>query len=310
LNIYETGGELLKKPWPDNPFWLNPYIPHNSTVILFGRAGIGKSAITWQMAQAIQDGSPIWGLPTQQTNVLYIELDTPESVMAQRFLTAEPQFTPNFTIVSDEISWDYRQFLSPAPHGEAAEIMYALQDLHKKYSYGVVFIDALRHVVPGDLSASGIARRIYDAFKLIFKSSALVFVHHERKSGQQMFGSGDPLQSAAGSMEFINAAQVALHFYRKGRDTWLDHLKSQATAEMEPMPISLSEDGIYVIHRDQQKNSIVSELLVKHKDLPARELDKIIAEALHVKERTGRTVRLGFLQKESNGKKIDTGETA
>jgi len=297
MNIYETGGELLKKPWPENPFWLTPYVPHASVVLLYGIAGIGKSAITWQMAQAIQDGLPLWGLPTQQTNVLYIELDTPEAVMAQRFLTAEPQFTPNFTIVSDDISWDYRQFLSPSPQSESAAIMYALQDLHKKYNYGVVFIDALRHVVTGDLSASGIARRVYDAFRSIFKESSLVFVHHERKSGQQVFGSGDPLQSAAGSMEFINAAQVALQFHRKGRDTWLEHLKSQATAQMEPMPISLSEDGIYVIHRDQAKNSIVTEILNKHPDMPARELDKIIAEALHVKERTARTVRLGFLQK-------------
>jgi hypothetical protein len=175
--------------------------------------------------------------------------------------------------------------------------MFKLQDLHRQYEFGVVFVDALREVVPGDLSASGIARRVYDAFKIIFPQASLVFIHHERKSSQQVFGSGDPLQSAAGSMEFINVAQVALRFHRKGRDTWLEHGKSQASAEFEPLPISLRDDGVHVFHREQERFAVAERILNENPNAGARELDKMIGEALRMSERTARIIRLAMQQK-------------
>ena len=280
-------------------------------MLFYGRAGIGKSAVTFQMAQAIQLGMPIWGMPTQQTDVLYIELDTPGNLVANRWKGAQPAFQHAFTLITEEVSWDYRQFLSPSPSGESEQILYTLSDLHKRYNYGVVFIDALREVVPGDLSASGLARRVYDAFKIIFPKSALVFIHHERKSGQQVFGASDPLQSAAGSMEFINVAQVALRFHRKGRDTWLEHGKSQASAEFEPLPISLREDGVHVYNREQERFAVAEKIIRENPDKGARQLDKMIGEALRMSERTARIIRTGIIQKQQGGEvesKESTGE--
>lgn len=276
-------------------------------MLFYGRAGIGKSAVTWQMAQAIQTGQPIWGLPTQQTNVLYIELDTPDNIVAQRFKQADPEFQFDFMMVTpsddEPRSWDYRQFLSPMPQDDHAKIMHGLIELHRKHNYGVVFIDAMREVVPGDLSSSGLAARVYDAFRRIFPKASIVFIHHERKSGNQMFGPGDPLQSASGSMEFINVAQVALRFHRKGRDTWLEHGKSQASAEFEPLPISLREDGVHVYHRNQERIDTAAKIMAEHPDAGARELDKLIGDALHMTDRTARVIRLGLKQKEADSGK-------
>lgn len=301
MQIFEPGNEITKQKWPEQPFFLEPYIPKESVVLFYGRAGIGKSAVTFQMAQAIQLGEPIWGMPTYPTNVLYIELDTPGNLIANRFDNAQPPFLHKFTLIVESLSWDYRNFLSPAPPAESELIMHTLMDLHRKYDYGVVFIDALREVVLGDLSASGLARRVYDAFKTIFPKSALVFIHHERKSGQSVFGGGDPLQSAAGSMEFINVAQVALRFHRKGRDTWLEHGKSQASAEFEPLPISLREDGVYTYHRELERYQAAVTIMEANPGLEARKLDKLIGEALHMSERTARIVRCGILQAQGGG---------
>lgn len=304
MQIYEPGNQITKQKWPENPFLLEPYIPKESVVLFYGRAGIGKSAVTFQIAQAIQRGEPIWGLPTNQTNVLYIELDTPGQLVANRFDNANPPFEHAFTLVTEEISWDYRHFLSPSPPGDSEKVMYCLADLHRKYEYGVIFIDALREVVAGDLSASGLARRVYDAFKGIFPKAALVFIHHERKSGQAVFGGGDPLQSAAGSMEFINVAQVALRFHRKGRDTWLEHGKSQASAEFEPLPISLREDGVHVFNREQERYEVAVRIIADNPQAGARELDKLIGEALRVSERTARIVRTGILQQQRGAEEV------
>jgi len=285
---------------------MEPYIPQGAVVLFYGRAGIGKSAVTWNMAQAIQSGETIWGLPTQQTNVLYLELDTPANIVGRRLANAEPSFDHNFVMVCEDISWDYRNFLSASPQGESEKIIHTLVDLHSKYKFGIVFIDALREVVPGDLSASGLARRVYDAFKIVFPGSSLVFIHHERKSGQQVFGSSDPLQSAAGSMEFINVAQVALRFHRKGRDTWLEHGKSQASAEFEPLPISLRDDGVHVYHREQERFAVVEQIITDNPGLGARKLDALIAEALHMSDKTARIIRTGMMK----GKEADSGKQA
>lgn len=265
--------------------------------MIYGRSGIGKTAVCWQMAQAIQTGEPLWGLPTQQSNVLFIELDMPENLAHKRWAEAEPQFTPAFSLAFDEYSLDYRQFLTAYPDDRHRQIMDQLNGYHQDKQFGVVFVDALREVVPGDLSTSGIARRVYDAFKVIFPGASIVFIHHERKGAAANMGPTDPLHAAAGSMEFINVAQVAMQFHRKGRETWLDHGKTQASAEMDPLPISLADDGVHVVHRLNERLQLAEQIIRDNPAAGMRELDKLIGQRLGMSDRSARVVRLGLQQK-------------
>jgi hypothetical protein len=264
--------------------------------MLYGRSGIGKTAVCWEMAHAIQNGITLWGMPTNQTNVLFLELDTPYVLVAERWEKADPKFDPDFSIIFEEVSIDYRQFLSSYPDERHLNIIKLWGGLHERKKFGVVFVDALRHVVPGDLSSSGIARRVYDAFKTLFPNATIVFIHHERKSAADPRQTPDPLQSAAGSMEFINVAQVALNFRRRGRDTWLDHGKTQASAEFEPLPISLREDGLHVYHRHIERYEIAKKIIAEYPTAGMRELDKMIGEKLQMTERSARVIRLGIQQ--------------
>jgi len=264
--------------------------------MLYGRSGIGKTAVCWEMAHAIQNGLPLWGMPTNQTNVLFLELDTPFPLVAERWEKADPKYDPDFSVIFEECSLDYRQFLTSYPDERHAEIIAKWGELHQRKQFGVVFVDALREVISGDLSASGIARRVYDAFKTLFPKSSIVFIHHERKSAADPRSTPDPLQAAAGSMEFINTAQVALNFRRRGRDTWLDHGKTQASAEFEPLPISLREDGTHVFHRQAERFEIARKIITENPTAGMRELDKMIGERLSMTERSARVIRLGFLQ--------------
>jgi hypothetical protein len=251
------------------------------------------------MAEAIQTGTSIWGFPVHQANVLFIELDTPWMLVHERWLEAEPRFEPSFVQAYEPCSIDYREFLRPYQDERHKAIMDMLWDLHKRYQFGVVFVDALREVAPGDLSMSGTPRRVYDAFKTLFPNCSIVFIHHERKSGSNTFGPGDPLQAAAGSMEFVNVAQVALQFHQRGKDTWLSHRKTQASAEFDPLPISLGSDGVYVRHRDQQRFAVVEKVMAENPGLGMRELDKLIGEKLGMTDRSARVIRTAMM----NGRK-------
>ncbi len=264
--------------------------------MLYGRSGIGKTAVAWQIAQAIQTGQSIWGMPTQQTNVLFLELDTPSNLVQERWQGVDPPFNAQFSTVFEDCSLDYRQFLVPYPDERHREIADTLMGLHQEMQFGVVFVDALREVVVGDLSASGIARRVYDAFKTLFPGASIVFIHHERKSGANTQVSPDPLQSAAGSMEFINVAQVAVQFVRRGRETWLIHGKTQASAEFEPLPISMRDDGVTIYHRNEERFTVTQKIIADNPQASMRELDALIGAALKLSDRSARVIRLGMMQ--------------
>jgi hypothetical protein len=268
--------------------------------MLYGRSGIGKTAVAWQMAQAIQTGQSIWGMPTKQTNVLFMELDMPDNLAQNRWADADPAFVPEFSVAFDEVSLDYRQFLTPYPDDRHKEVMDKLQMMHQRQQFGVVFIDALREVVPGDLSASGIARRVYDAFKTVFPGATIVFIHHERKGAAANMGPTDPLHAAAGSMEFINVAQVAVQFHRRGRETWLDHGKTQASATFDPLPISLRDDGVHVYHRQAERLKAAEEIIANNPNAKMRELDSLIGARLGISDRAARVIRCGLMQAKQN----------
>ena len=297
MHVFERGGELLHLPRHESVFWFDPYVPRDGITVLYGRPTIGKTAVAWQMAQAIQTGSTLWRLPTTRANVLFLELDMPMVLAQERWIDAEPPFSPEFSIIFEGASIDSFQLVSRVRDERHKEIAATLTALHEKLHYGVVFVDALREVVVGDINVSGIPRRVYDAFRTVFPGAAIVFIHHERKTFVSGFGPGDPLQAAAGSMEFMNHATVSLQFHRRGRETFLFHLKSQASAQFEPLPISLAPDGVHVYNRQQERLLLVNKMIQDApQGLSRREVDKYIGEKLGLSDRSVRLIRKGLLQ--------------
>ena len=265
--------------------------------MLFGRPSVGKTPVCWQMAQAIQTGSPCWGLPTQQSNVLFIELDTPMRLVHERWREADPQFQPEFIIAFESMTIDCMQFLSTYPDERHREIIEAFKSLHAKYQFGLVCVDALRHVVLGDINTGGISRRVYDSFREIFPGSSFLFIHHEKKIQQGNFGAPEAMHLAAGSMEFINIAQVSMQFHKAGKQTYLSHIKTQASAMCPPMPLSVAEDGVWITDKLAERNQKAIEAIKKAPPgTGKRDLDQLIAKELNISERTARTIKKGLLQ--------------
>ena len=284
-------------PIPEGVFLLEPYLPRGGIVVLYGLPTLGKTAIVWSMAQAVQTGQPWLGLPTVQSNVLLVNLDMPMNLVQNRWQDAEPPFEPTFSAFFDDMSVDCTQFLSNYPDERHRIIQDKLEEMHSRHRFGLVCVDALREVVLGDINISGTPRLVYNAFKRVFPGATILFVHHERKSNVQ-YGGGDPLQSAAGSMEFMNIAQVAVQFAKKNKFTFLEHLKTQASAQFDSLPISIGEDGVHIVHRDQDKlDKVVHFMRGVDKSMPKRQIDKDMGKFLGMSDRSARVLRKAYEQR-------------
>ena len=295
MRIFTHAADVLDLPRPTNVFLLEPYIPRGCIVLLYGYAGIGKTAVSWTMAHAIQQGKALWGLPVTRGNVLFVEVDTPTTGIQERWSQADVPFRPAFSLAVDYIGFDCLQFLSSYPDQRHREIKEMFTEAHEQQQFDLVIVDAVRKVVLGDLSTSGLPDKMYDAFKAMFPGAAIMFIHHERKMRTDQGGAYiDPKQNASGNMEFVNMAQVALQFYRRGRETFLAHRKSQLTVEFNDLPISLADDGIFVYSREEKHLTEVRRILTTAPaDLSMRDLDRLVARELNISERSARTFRLG-----------------
>ncbi len=302
MKLYSPASDLLKEEFTEEMFLLEPYIPINSRIVLYGDSSLGKSAIMWQMADAIQENKTLWGLPTQQANVLVLELDTPPELVQRRWRDAQPKFEPTFDIVFEQMGIDCLQFLSNYPDDRHKKLKDAWQEAHAKRKYGLVCVDAMVEVVNGDLNRSGLFRKIYDAFHKTFPGASPFFLHHIRKA-QTAFGpEPSRLDLASGNKELTNTAQVAMWLHKTKNDLFLTHAKTQASVRFPPLALTPTDDDyMYFDGKEKTRQESVLKIMLdpQNAQLSKRELDILIGKQFNCSPRTVRTIRSGILQQQA-----------
>jgi hypothetical protein len=228
---------LTEKEYEKPQFLLEPYIPREGIVFLWSKSSVGKTPLTIEMGRCIAEGVPFLGLPTQQGRVLYVEVDSPEQVTATRVKAGGLKLSQGvFTFI-----------FSPPTSLPMRPV-----DLERAFSQlpmmpDVVFINTLRKIHDLDDKDSRSPKIVYTYFKKMFPTSALVFVHHERKDSADPRSQPLDSENFSGSMHWINDAQVGLHLkrsYGRGHNRKLLHVKSQVTRLLSPLPMSLLKDGM------------------------------------------------------------------
>ena len=280
--------DIQAKDYPETPFILDPYIPKQSIVLLWGDTSIGKSPITWAMAQSVAKGVSYFGLPAYPGRVLYIEADTPEVVLAPR-LKAAPDAPENV--------WFY---LTPGlsvpniSHDQLSE----LRDIGREIKPDVVFLNTLRKLHDMDDRESRTPKVVYGFFQHLFPKAALVFVHHIRKTPTDPRIQENDKEAFSGSKHWLDDAQVGLylsrHSSRDGRENLrLYHIKSQVSETINPLPLRLHPDGTTLT------SPLYDQLLYCYEQLNSDEpedskgaRDKKMAEAFNISPTTAKRRRL------------------
>ena len=272
--------DLDSKTLTEPPFFIWPYIPERSIVLLWGKTSSGKSPLSWSWARAIGSGEEWFGLPTRKGKVLYIEMDTPEVVAVPRIQKLES--APNVWFL-------FTQPLS-LPHPPPEEQLKELREA-AALEPDVVFINTLRKVHDLDDKDSRAPKVVYSWFQSFFPLSSLIFIHHPKKVPSNPDHGGPDDETFSGSMAWSNDAQVGLRLEPHGKDLRLWLHKSQASPKVRPLPLRLAE-GVYLSSPLYDEMAQVQTILERMASAPASLRDAEIAKALACSPATAKRRRL------------------
>jgi hypothetical protein len=267
---------------------LNPYIPKEGKVLLFGTTSIGKSPLMWTMAFCVAEGVPFFGLPVQQTNVLFIELDS-SRVGTKRRLKKRPE------LATENVGFIFLPGLNipnvDKKHFE--EIQAGLRDLDP----GLIIVNSLRKCHSLDDKDSATTKIVYEWFDRVFPGRAVLICHHERKSpvNAKDREGGVDRENFSGSAAWSNDAQVTLHLRSHGGDKKANlalwHVKSQETEMYQPLPLKLHRDGTRLSCHLFEECEQIRMMLQDYPSLTAKAKDYKIAGMLDCSVRTARRRR-------------------
>lgn len=286
--ILLSWSELHEKRYPKPSFLLDPFIVRGGITLLWGATSTGKSPTTWEMAHSIASGQNFFGLPTQKSRVLYIELDTPEQVVQERLRSRPP---------SEGVWWLFSQPLSiPYAGPEQIEL---LVEARETASPEVVFINTLRKVHDLDDKESKAPKLVYSFFQKYFPGAALVFVHHTRKASTDPKAVPQDKESFSGSNHWLDDCQVGIHlesFDGPDHNLRLWHRKSQVSSLLRPMPLALGRDGSTLSSPLFEELRKSYEFLASGagQGLLASEIDYKLAKVLETSEATAKRRRLAI----------------
>jgi hypothetical protein len=240
LSKIYTWDEISSLEITEPDFFIDPFIVREGITFLWGKWGLGKSPLTWWMAHAVGTGGHFFGLPARQGRVLYIDVDSPETVALTR-LKGIPA-APNVSFLLR------KPFIFP---GMPREQDQELAELNRTCKPDVVFFNTLRKCHDMDDKDSRAPKMVYTYFQMAFPQAALVFVHHDKKDNPDPKAKPTLSETFSGSQAWINDAQVGLklapYASKKGRENLrLFLMKSQVSPKFphfQPMPLLLGLDG-------------------------------------------------------------------
>jgi len=217
--------DLAAEPLDNTPFLVTPYVPREGIVLLHGKYSTGKSPLTWELARCVGEGLPFFGHETAQGRVVYIDVDTPRSLIKAR-IRGIP--------VAQHVWWAFPGAFPPNS---------AIADYARLVSPNLVIINTLRKVHHANDIESSAATAVYGRFQRLFPEAALLFVHHDRKDSTHPNAHVNEDEAFAGTQAWINDAQVALHIVKHGSSYTVKHTKSQVSDLVEPFSFQLNEAG-------------------------------------------------------------------
>jgi hypothetical protein len=283
-----TAAELIAAPIPETNFYLEPYIPTEGVVLLFGKTSTYKTTLIYSMAQAISVGAPLWDLEVSKAApILVLELDSTFKAVKTRFagaLTVESEIDTYFARGSVDFVGRSSQY--------DQDIIAELGAAHHTRQYKLVFVDTLRRVHAMKDVDSDTPSLVYSAVERLFPGAVIVFIHHERKTGKEDTQEMRD-ESYSGSAQWAAQAQVGIKVSLTGPNRLaLKIIKSQVS-EIPEAALRLEVTGHEVRREGAVKLDRVAGIMT---NLPAgiskARIDALIAVAMTCSLRTAQTRRL------------------
>lgn len=229
---------------PQIPFLIEPIVPLGGVVFMYGKSGIGKSPMSWMIADAVSAGTSIFGMTVSAPMpVLYVDVDTRWWTIQDRWRKAN--YAPKFDIAVGE------GFDCLSPLWDHSPVRKALIERHRDCGYKLVCISTLAKIHSFGFSDANAPAEVYRRWQEVFgEQCALLFIHHDKKSSAGEELDADTAyhvrrESFSGSQQWLDHATTALHLTRRGGGYkfLFDQVKDQGSKKIEPLKLILNENN-------------------------------------------------------------------
>lgn len=201
--VFETVSDL--RSMPDQEYLVDGWIPENSTGLLYGRWGSGKTFIAFDLALHLAFGLPDWHgakLPGEPCEVLIIAREGHAG-----FVKRVSAFMQHHGLMEDPKNLVFmRSAISFLDDTGFAALKEAINELNRAFRF--VLVDTVGRVLPGaDMAKEQPVTLFMERLQQLgdITSGTTLGVHHENKSGD-----------ANGSMYFQNNSDFMFQTSREG----------------------------------------------------------------------------------------------
>lgn len=259
-----SGAEYLKLPRSPETWLVEGLLPVGGSMLVFGDPKVGKSYAALQLAAHLVAGTPWLGFPIPQpTPVVYVQLDTPRALWADRVETLAKNHHP-----VDRVHFADRETLNTHPFNILNPEHFAmLTTALAPIKAGAVIIDTIREAHRGDENDSTDMQEVVAYLDAAVKPAALILISHARKSNPEH--GYDLMNDNRGSNYIVGRMDAICRFSKSSMRC------SSRTTEEHSLKLERNDDGTWDVAEDAFK-SIAELCLQDNPNLSVRELAKLI----------------------------------
>lgn len=247
------GPDFVKAKIPEPPFLVKPFFPSGGLCLLHGKRGIGKSMLTMALARSVAMGEPFLGMfEARKGTVVVVQLDMVESVFHDR-LQADPEFycfDDWYTLTG------VASVARATPKTPWVEAIVAVQP-------DLIIIDTLRKAHSWDENSSDTPARFYAKLRELFGFTAVVMIHHDRKSQSDSSGL-EAAESFRGSGAWLDDVDCGLHVVKKRGALELEFSKLRTCDDIAGVPLRVDPDKLVLVQSTEHDNPDMSKTALAH----------------------------------------------
>lgn len=205
-----SGSDYLAQPRNAETFLIEPLLPLGGAMTIYGDPKVGKSYAGIQLAVAIVSGHEWLGFPVRQRGkVVYVQLDTPRSLWADRLdqLREGGVCVESIHFADRETlnTWPF-DIMNPEHFQVLSSALAAIQPV-------AVIIDTLKETNQVEENSNTESQKVVAALTAATQPAALILIHHGRKPNPEH---PDEIRTGArGAGYLVGKMDAIVHFGKK-----------------------------------------------------------------------------------------------
>lgn len=230
-------------------------IPSRSKmVLLHGPGGVGKSALLWNLFNAIEQGQPFLGLPTRKAKTLIISTDMSVHELHMRWDVA---FKPLFAM-EIEVPFEIRH-----PNFFKSDLHDRVLQYVEDNNVELIGVDTIGKIHFGDPNKEDTVAEVYKRLTTWFKDRTIIGNFHNKKSMRDAAGGEIVTEDDfRGNRKWVDDAVVQLQMRRVPKAVFrsrLYHSKSQVAPLLDPIDCYIDAKGNIELWQDSKAKASIKQ---------------------------------------------------